>query len=683
MEMTKKSAKYTYNEVLKSIEEGINMWDFAKKFGISRLERFHIKEILMLCTNNNEALTEKLLEKISLNSQAYLEENAELEEIITYESISNLANNGYSLLDIMKKFGKTSAASFSSTIKNIYKKEGITEETQNKISQLLKVNAKNTKVTFIEKCEELAEVTTDSCNAKVCENTKSTQTLPNSFIYSTNENRNNDKNNGRIVIYTSDYFQHYNHNFLANELDEETTDERVIFSSTLQKYLMKKSVPVANKIKLTETINSGKMTVLMLSTAYQKEFGNDERLESDIILSQALKLKRDTGKEICIATSKKQTVLNALAFGFDVRISKFFILKNFSNITDEEKSKISSYFDYGITSNKNLIPKHCNQNSAVVLDSCVIITDSNLHREEILSDTTQLKVIPRIVLNELGTPEMFFSTIFAAKCNPSIILDFSTLLNYLVNDIAILNFAMYYQITTRKDVTIITYDKKLYIESLSYNMKAKFFPSSYMSTFVIPEESLKNEEKNVNEFETTNSDIIEVIEDAILEDEDSGIVAGDEELIDDNLDSLKTVDEFDSEEKESDEFDSSFEDLDDIESTLEVVENEIEEETNIESSNESSKDIVYKKTIQVIKMSSTKPIIMNSQKITSVKTGNDMLPVKLEGHKNYKYYPVKLGYLISFKNDPNLYRLVSLSGKNNLESVDFSKLGNAAYSKVS
>lgn len=599
MKKNHKQETYTYSEVLRSIEGGIDLWEFAKKFKIHILERYNVLELLLLCTDNDKEASKSLYQTLIANSKMLRKDDG-----FNYNTLISLAKKGYCKIDIMKYFGKTSYSSFSTSIKKLYRKENIDDKKQKELSKMLKNNIKAIEVFFI------PDVKKEIINTEITES---------NILKSEAKNNDTPLFSDKLVIYTIEYLQ-LQGNKIVDELFDGANEERIILSTTLSKYMKNDSNSELAKIQITEAINEKMLSVLVTTSEYPANHTNKNSADNDTVLSQALMLRRHTDKTICIATREPQTAINSLSLGFEIRIPKNILIQKFSDITNQNIKDISYYFDYNLPENLNL-SKKCSNENVVILDSCILIDNAaksaSTNKEVILSDTTQLKILPRIVLDELrGGPQVFFTSIFASKCNPTIVLDLNMKITYNFEDIAILNYAMYYQLTTGSEVTILTHDKSFYLEALKYNMKVRYYPSTYMNTFK-QEANVALETKDVAE--------------SICDLEDQSIT----------LDNKN--------------------DINDTESNCKPT------------------DPVYYESLKITFVSS-KPVILNNNKINCVKKSSSMCSVELKGHKGYKYYPVELGDFVSFKEDPNLYKIISLNGKNNLESVDIVQLNSGLSS---
>lgn len=618
---------YTYSEVLQSIEGGINLWDFATKFGISYLQKNKFLQLLMVCTNNDKKLAEEYYSKLTANSTKWAKENIDRSEKLNYNTLLYLAKKGYSRVEIMKRFGRYSYTGFTYTLDVIYKKEHVTEEMKKNISKLLRKNTKPSKVSFIPDTlipDEVKEVEiTNNASISVCEEPQ----------VSTN----------KIVFYTFEYLRKLEN--VLKDVYQKENERNIILSTTLSRFMNKTSSKDA-QIELTDLINENKVEILNFSSEYKVGSHALISSENDFILSQALMLSFSTDKKIYIATCNPQTAINALELGLGVRFPKHLIIKNFSDATEvTEESEIQ--VDYVLP---DVTPECVNKNSVTIIDTCVIINNANIptKREKILADTTQLKILPRVVLNELTEPSMLFSTIYAAKCNPTIVLDLNTNLNYNYNDIAILNYALLYKKNTGKEIILLTHDFDFYVESLKYNViKSKYHPSTYMKTFKV-----KKVENDMSELDISTSVVDSEVQKkpAVSQKEHS-------ESFEHDVNTFNETDEFFQEDIYSELLEEKQE-LDTLES-FEPFKHDVNTDDNS----------VYYQTVRIQKVSS-KPVILHSSKIVYVKSAKTMEKIPHKGHKAYKYYPVELGDYVSFKNDPNLYKIVSLTGKDNLESVN-------------
>lgn len=289
---------FTAGEVLQSIKEGMNLWDFAIKFGISNPERSNFLKFLLLCTNDNKK-AKKLYEQLISNSDVYVKKNVNSSETLNYDSLLYLARIGYSRIEIMKKFGRTSYASFCTSLRKIFKTELVEDKKRVELTELLKANTKSISVKIIpeepldDEAAGIDKLTIEDPHEEV-------------VIHDTH------KKTEKIVIYTIEYLKRQN-----ISLDDELfcgDDEKIILSTTLSSFINSKSVSEDNKIKLSEAV-----------------------------LSQALILCQRTKKRICIATCEPKTALNAFSLGFEVRIPKSILYKKFADITNESLSKISYY----------------------------------------------------------------------------------------------------------------------------------------------------------------------------------------------------------------------------------------------------------------------------------------------------------------------------------------------------
>lgn len=221
-----------------------------------------------------------------------------------------------------------------------------------------------------------------------------------------------------------------------------------------------------------------------------------------------------------------------------------------------------------------------------------------------------------MVLDEIVDKTLFFSVLFVAKCNPTVYLDLNTCLKYCYTDMAILNYAMYYQYSTGKDVTIFTHDKNFYIEALKYNVKVKYYPKTYLSVF-----------ENTLEY-------------------DSEI----------GIEQNETLIEVDITGNSADNSGYSSDDS----------------QTNVNTQNFSQNEVVYYKTVAIQKVSS-KPVIMNNNSINCIKSAKTLTHILQKGNKGFKYWPIELGDYVYFKNDTNTYEITSLTGEDNLKSINMLK----------
>lgn len=453
---------YHYSDVLNSINEGMNIWDFATKYGINFLEKAEVLKLIRKCTNDDEKDAEEFMLLLLSNTQIYVEEENIFffhnnESMLTYDTLLYYANKeGYSRNEMMKWYGKTSYQAFSKMLNRIFRNENISSELVKNLRNKIIENSKVPRVVIIPD--------------------------PTSDVYVPVK-----KTQEKLVVYTIEHLRQQSH---AIENIFTSEDEHVILSCTLSRFMKHNNIKESAKIALNKVLNSKKADVVMVNSEYGAGSVGSISIENDFVLSQAIKISSSTPKKIFIATANPQTALNALSLGFGIRVPISTVNSKFANIIKNKVDEFENYFDYELNEQGN------NFKAATILDTCILINNSNnTLREKILSDTTQEKILTRVVLDEIVEKNTFFSTIFTVKCNPTITLNLDTVLKYNVNDIAILNYAMWYKYKTGKDVTIITHDMHCYIESLKYDMKAKYFPSTYMDTFKVEAAEEKEETK--------------------------------------------------------------------------------------------------------------------------------------------------------------------------------------------
>lgn len=443
---------YHYSDVLNSINEGMNIWDFATKYGINFLEKAEVLKLIQKCTNDDEKEAEEFMLLLLSNTETYVEEENIFffhnnESMLTYDTLLFYADKeGYSRNEMMKWYGKTSYQAFSKMLNKIFRNENVSPKLAKSLRNKIIENSKAPRVVIIP--DPTSDVNVPA-----------------------------EKTQEKLVIYTIEHLRQQSHaieNIFSND------DEHVILSCTLSRFMKHNNIKESAKIALNKVLNSKKADVVMVNSEYGAGSVGSISIENDFVLSQAIKISSSTPKKIFIATANPQTALNALSLGFGIRVPISTVNAKFANIIKNKVDEFEDYFDYELNEQEN------NFKAATILDTCILINNNNnTLREKILSDTTQEKILTRVVLDEIVEKNTFFSTIFTVKCNPTITLNLDTVLKYNVNDIAILNYAMWYKYKTGKDVTIITHDMHCYIESLKYDMKTKYFPSTYMDTFKV------------------------------------------------------------------------------------------------------------------------------------------------------------------------------------------------------
>lgn len=501
-------------EILRLIlEEKITIWDLSIKLNVNLSGSNLIKEMLLKCCNNDTEKANRYLEIIKDNNTKYIETNTF--ETICFKTLVSLVDSGYTHIELMKKFGIAGYSTFSYHLKKIFKNEKISNSLKETLINKIRENrhSKRVKIIYEENVENLAENNVEpKQDIDVTKGVPTTEltSLPIEVV-NTNENFNSDK----IIIYSYGYLKFVN-------LDKEFLDyneEKIILSLSFELFMKDNQIMDSKKAMLSSAINDPKINLRILATSTwynRKDHTKNLNISSDndILISQALMLSRYTNKDIYIAALENFTVLNILTMGFGVRVSKQMLIEGFFNFNSKEDTL--SYFNYKLPKENSI---NISEDSKVyVLDTCFIIGDTNSKDDSLYKDKAReyffknkkdLKLICKSVLLELKLQQHFFSTIYAAKCNPTIKLILDMNVNYNFEDVAILNYAMHCQNKIGNNVILLTHDYSMFMEALQYNLSTIFFQEDFENIIKM----INDDESNKIAIESFNEEIDEESED--------------------------------------------------------------------------------------------------------------------------------------------------------------------------
>lgn len=474
---------YSQSEIVQFIKEDkLTIWDLAEKLRITQFRRTLLYEFLRQNIKPKN-LVEELIAILEENTQNYLDNRTNKNDKLTYNTLHYMANNGKTQFDIMKHFAISSYPYYTQVVKKVLK-SGSTKSA-NKIREKIRSNLKDYKVIILNETKD-TEITveTDELEMSITSQTAITGKGTSSFLPVTATLMGNQKE--KLIIYTNEYLE--NCKELKKELYE-FHEEKVILSSTLSLLMKGKQISTEKRILITNALNDPlcNFKVLPNSSFYKFEKIPHSHIlasENDLIISQALLLSRYTTKNIFIATTNSYTAFNVLSMSFGVRVPK-----NRLNTNWFEEDPLP-FLDYQISS-LNFADNY-DSNIVSILDTCVFLyadkrdNDKREIIKQILLSRKNLKLIPKVVLEEFKDASHLSFLLCCLKHNPTLQIEFESSFQYRYNDLRILNFAMYYQNThPEKEITIITYDFAFYMEVLQYNIKAQYIE-------YIPKQNEKN-----------------------------------------------------------------------------------------------------------------------------------------------------------------------------------------------